>query len=161
MFGTLSSFAATVGLVGRQANLTGEFRQTNESDVVDGPAIGVLLEARMTSDILRLDVKLLEILQTELCGAVSPLVIGHLVLSKPDQVDLVPLLRWMLAMRSSHHVSQVDQSASASVNIFINNHAARLQLDLPAKESCEREFPRKSVLSSNDPLFSTGETAFS
>ena len=115
----------------------------------------------MASDILRLDVKLLEILQTKLCGAVSPLVVGHLVLSKPDQVDLVPLLRWMLAMRSSHHVSQVDQSAAASVEILINNHAARLQLDLPAKESGEREFPRKSVLSSNDPLLSTGETAFS
>ena len=52
----------------------------------------------MDCDIFRFYIKLLEFFETEFLSAVSPLAISDLVVTKPDQVDLLPLDSWMVTV---------------------------------------------------------------
>ena len=82
-------------------------------------ARGHLLEVRMHDNVLRIHLELLDILETEVAGAVRLLVVGDLPLAEPDQGDLVLLMVRMMAVSSGDHVPQVDQGAPAGPHIDV------------------------------------------
>ena len=108
----------------------------------------------MENDVLRLKVKILRVFKTEVSGTVGSVVVGDLILSKPDQGYLLPPQCSMVTVSSCHHVPQVDQGSSAGEDSHIDTNTTCSSLALLPKKSSEGELPRKSVLPSSDPLLS-------
>ena len=108
----------------------------------------------MHFNILRSDVKILEIFETEASSsAVATCVFSDNELAEPHQVDLLPPLGGVVAVGGGQHVPQVDQSSAASeLLVLVDNPGKGLHLPRSPQQGGEGELPGKSVVAPNNPL---------